>query len=530
MAGSFTINLSYRNPGTDALESNPLVIPPVTGDWLIAAPYKVGQKLPLSVVYPRPDGETLSTSIHRKASANWTYSMRVAIQGGEAPFKYEIVSGPVGATIVEEFTRTLDSTGLINHPVPTNYATVFWPSPSGTANWDIKVTDQSGDVVNAVWSTVVDEAAFVYVSTVGGNDSNPGTFASPKLTFANGIWKGSDSDSTYFGKIIAFKAGTYPVYGIANPSNCSINATDKPRSFVGIESGVVLDTSNGHFSVNVGEIAFVNMELSGSRTEGNNRIIDIQVKADNYLFWKVEFSNSTFGTVGGDNPACIFFADEPNNASYNIAVVDCILAPTAEMQLVVTFACDNVLVENNTLLDIDLPSSNGAKAIHIKDDTLNVTVRFNRLTGASADGMIVFSNQHSADSTIFAANQEACYNYINSTTFGPVFPWNSSAVGTAVNAENAHCYRNTVITTTPDAISAQRYNGGDQVLISGICYNADALVSSDTSPVGYSVVSPASVKILATDIDSSGKLNDATGKRTANLGLIGFEIASTGSV
>lgn len=51
MAGSITLNLSYRNPETDLLESNPIVIPPTPGGVLIAsANFADGNLTPASIL------------------------------------------------------------------------------------------------------------------------------------------------------------------------------------------------------------------------------------------------------------------------------------------------------------------------------------------------------------------------------------------------------------------------------------------------------------------------------------------------
>src|SRR6187431_3374183 len=87
--------------------------------WKIDSEHRVGQKLPLRLIYPRPDVETPVYALHRKASANWTYKTRICIQGGEAPFKYELISGPASATIAGEMNRTPDPvTGLVSHTLP----------------------------------------------------------------------------------------------------------------------------------------------------------------------------------------------------------------------------------------------------------------------------------------------------------------------------------------------------------------------------------------------------------------------------
>src|SRR5699024_8886854 len=141
-------------------------------------------------------------------------------------------------------------------------------------------------------------------------------------------WKNSDSDATFGNKIAVFKDGIYTVNGVNSNANAAINANIKPRSFFALGENVVFNTSQGHFYVNTGNIAFVGMEFRGSRNDGNNRIIQVSVKNDNYLFWNLKFSNQTFGIDGHDNPSCVMFYND-NSFLQNVAMVDCALLPTA---------------------------------------------------------------------------------------------------------------------------------------------------------------------------------------------------------
>jgi hypothetical protein len=497
--------------------------------WELAAGFRVGQKLPLNVIYPRPDGETASHAFHRKASANWQYQMRVCIQGGEAPFKYQIISGPVGATIVEEFDRTIDSvTGLTLHSIPEGYATVKWSNPSGTANWSVRVTDQSDAFVDVVWSTVVDETAFVYLDSASGNDANSGTFASPLATFRTGLWKGNHLDTTYANKIAVFKTGTYNVYQNLVNESVSVNINVKPCAYIGLPgNAVTLNTSQGHFYVNRGDVAFANLTFNGSRTDlDDNRIIQISTFDDNYLFWGLTFQNMTIGTVGTDNPACIMFVDNDGDPKNRIAVVDCVLGVGAAFELICTFSSNHVLVENCEGLNLTFPrvndNNNGDKPIHIKDDTRNVTVRFCRITGPAAVNAFQISNQQ--NTTNYAQNQEVCYCYAATTTDnfegGPV-QFNQAAV-LFNNAATTHCYRNTIV-SPQYMITAQKWNAGDSVLLSGNAYTGATAIGYGS---GWTATTPVNLKVVNGDLDATGKLTNST-KRIANLGKVGFEIAST---
>jgi len=492
------------------------------GSWQLAEEFRTGQKLPMRVIYPRPDNETISYALHRKASRNWAYQTRIAIQGGEAPFKYELITGPASASIGGEMTRTLDpDSSLVVHTLPDNYATVTWPEPTGNSDFLVKVTDQSGATVNVTWTVQTDESAFVVLDSANGDDNNIGTWASPLKTIATGLWKQSISDATFASKIAVFKKGTYPVYATVPNTNISLTENVKPRSFLAVDSDVIFDTRGGHFYVNSGDVAFVGIEFQGSRTDlPNNRIIQISTKNSNYLFWKLKFNNQTLGTVTGDNPSCIVFMDD-TVFSHNIAVVDNTLMPETELTLINTFSSDGVLIENNKANNIQFDESNQSPIILVKDDTKNVTVRFNHLTGFVPGGIITMSNQQSPE--MLALNQEVSFNYVKTSTVnwesGPIL-WNQNATSVS-NAANTHSYRNTIISPTY-AYSAASWLGGDDVKISGTAWIANNLVYHN----GYEEISPANVKFSEGDLDSDGTINNSNGKKETYLGKVGFEIAT----
>ena len=360
---------------------------------------------------------------------------------------------------------------------------------------------------------------------MNGNDANAGTWNSPLASIPKGLWKNSNTDATYANKIAVFKRGTYPVYSTIKNTSCSINPGVKPRSFLAVESDVIFDTSEGHFYVNTGDVAFVGIEFNGSRNDlENNRIIQVSVKESNYLFWNLKFSNQRYGTntVAHDNPACIVFMDS-NIYTHNIAIVDCELMPTSAMQLICTFSCDGILVENNKAINVNQALSNGSTFIHLKRDSKNVTVRFNVLSGIAPSGMIRMSNAQKEKMRAF--NQEVCYNYLESSIIeweAGLIIWNQNATVTS-NASNTHCYRNTII--CPNfAISTRSWNGGDDVKLSGNAYVATNLVFGN---VGYQEVAPANIKLLATDLNFDGTINNSAGKRILYAGKHGFEILSS---
>jgi hypothetical protein len=511
----------FANQGSPKWASNFSLGDRPSALWKLNTLYKVGQKLPMRLIYPRPDGETASTALHRKANSNWQYECRICVQGGEPPFKMAITSGPSGATLVGEFARSTDSaTGLTLHSFPVDYGVVKWPNPSGTANFTVRVTDQSDNFVDVSWSSVTDDSAFVVLDAVNGNDTNPGTFASPKQTFVAGLWKNSQSDSTFATKIAAFKAGSYPIYQGSVNVSAEITGGIKPLSYLGIESGVVFDTSQGHLYINSGDVSMRNITFDGSMytTQQNVRLIQVSPPCDNIHFSKLTFQNIGQGTVRDDNISCIMFVNNYPNFSHNVSFTECKVLPSTLVQFHALFSVDGILDENNEQLDANMPFANGSLTFAYKDDIRNLSSRFNRTTGPNATFHVPNQQQASGG----AINQELCYNFISTTTddfeHGAI-QWNLSSNPT--NAANAHCYRNTVV-SDGFAITVAKFYGGDNVSVSANLYTADTLLVGS----GGTLVAPVNVNTTRANINSIGQISNS-GVRIANLGKVGAEIAST---
>jgi len=90
--------------------------PPV-GEWTIPMGQRVGQKLALYPLYPRPDAETSPDAYHRRAHTQIRYRVVIGVQGGEWPFRYELVDAPAGAAFLQsELVRSTDAaTGGVLH-------------------------------------------------------------------------------------------------------------------------------------------------------------------------------------------------------------------------------------------------------------------------------------------------------------------------------------------------------------------------------------------------------------------------------
>ena len=498
----------------------------MVGSWQLAAPYKVGQKLPLNAIWPRPDNETDVNSYLRNAHPNIEYVQPICIQGGERPLRFTIIAAPGGTTISGEMSRTYDPvTGLVLHTRQKDFGVVRWTPTSGTQTFTIRVTDQSGATLDVTWTVTVDATKFVIVDAATAT-SGSGTWASPLKTWAD-LW-GNDANATFANKIAYFKAGTYTVHS-AGGLHCSINTNVKPLAYIGAETGgVIFNNTTGHFYANRGDVAFRNIAFTGCvTTEANVRIIQVSVKDRNYLFDNLTFSNNVVGTVANDNPACIIFMDN-DTYSYNIALINSTFDNTCTISAYDNFNCDGVLLENNVLTYSLAGGTNSTIGLHVKDDTRNVTVVFNTTIGVFPDGHIRMSNQQNR--LAGAYNQEVCYNVcidlsLSSAVFSPIV-WNQNATS-FINALNTHCYRNTIKAAAWTAITAVDWMTAGvnyYVKTTGNAYFAGSFVDGGA----YTPIGTASVSLTSAQINSlTGALTTVGNARATYLGTVGAEIAST---
>lgn len=482
---------------------------------------------------PRADSGV--DAYHLWATPDALYQARLCWTGGKAPFKITLVHSPVNAYIgssgkVSQFTESEDAVvpGLFTQTRESNINTITWQPTVDQIGQSFKFTaaveDVTGDTLVFSWYAMVDPTRFVIVDSVNGSDANPGTFASPLQSFevAHG----------HSNKIVLLKDGVYVVTGIASALD-DINNT--ARSFIGLGTNVVLNMNQAQFGVSSlsNDITFINVEFSGNINGSNNRIFNIGGIVRRPLWWRCRWSNVTVGSSGIDNPSCIFFANLGGSAAgvqlplasshSNITIAECSVDSSVRCQMVVTFASSGVLVEDcHAMYGVNV-YSNGSHFIHIKDQSCDVTIRFNSCEGITGDSAIQIGNQ----SAWHCHRTEVCYNLIKNTGEAAI-RWNvqntvagDPNVGQSIGATRQYCYRNTLIGTT-DLFQIPHWLGtSEPVNVSdNLCITpAVSIVTAS----GYVLLGDNTSK-AATVVKVNGKVDDAY--RSALVGRVGAEIAS----
>lgn len=450
---------------------------PTVGQWQIPEAFRVGQKLPLYGLHPRPDSETSSTAFHRVAHPDMPYRLPVAVQGGEWPFRYALLEGPDGMVFeASELERELTEEGWIAHRRTEGYGVLSWPQPTaGLHRVRVEVSDQSGASIELGWTVELAPGAFVFVDSVNGDDASDGSFAAPLRSFGPGLWRGDDADQSFAGRVAVFRAGRYEVQASMPNTSPILSRSAKPGALVGFpDEAVELDLSAGHFrtrGLGFNDYFIAHIDFTGSRSDlANNRLFNITNRAARITFWELSFDDTTLGTAKNDNPACIaFMGTGPYHE--NLAVLDSRLGPGAAAQLVVTFDSNHVLLEGNHVDGVSFEASNGANGLHAKDDTNNLSIRNNRIVGRFPSSGIAVSNQITLGS---AENQEICWNVVDFTGDMNVDAAVSlNKQSNTPDAENVFVYRNTVI--SPQRAFLFRGNGDMPIppLVEGNAYRGE---------------------------------------------------------
>lgn len=396
----------------------PLGDRPASTLWKVPKAQQYGSTFPFYARYPRPTGEVNSFSSHLWAHSQIDYELDLEAEFGCFPYKWTITSGPVGATIVSEYTRSTVG-GLTLHSRPANYGRLIWPGvKSGSANFVVECRDQLDNVITYTFTVTVDDTKFVFLDAAAANDSGDGSYASPKKTFP-AVWVAGFAQRT-----IVIKNGTYSASETGNTSSILFNNTTRPTAIInypGHTPSLNLlypfrdgGDNNSSDDLLMRGIRIVNATLV---PDGNNKMIHFARVQSRNTFQHLTFANVTKGTVGDDNPGCIVYFDA-GGRHYNISVSNCVLEASCTVQLVVFFRVDHFGASFNTADGVTLDSalSNGDVFINAKDGSNYVDFIGNYFNGTNASRTpIAFFNQ---SGSVGATYQRSSYNRIKNSAGG----------------------------------------------------------------------------------------------------------------
>lgn len=311
------MDLSLKlNPVSNKYQSNwnPF---PIRPEYLMSA-----EKMAMRLISPRPDGETQAHARQKWAHPNMPYEVCVAVQGGNWPFKYELLAAPAGATVGQYYNK--DEKGLINE-----YGNVLWtPSvSSGTFTFTVRITDSSipATTFDVTWNVTVDATKFVFIQD-GYAGTKVGTITQPLEDWSD--WYQNDvTDASHLGKIIVFRQGTYTLVGDTdngNP-NAFLNSSTKSGQLIGFPGEVAtLDCTSGKVQTNsaMHDIYVSHLRFINARNDvANAHYFYLTNKCDRSTFFKCHFDGMSYGTVGTDNTGPIFYTDLNDGVHHQYAAI-----------------------------------------------------------------------------------------------------------------------------------------------------------------------------------------------------------------
>lgn len=552
MANPVTINLPLHMIGNRVQGSYPAIN--LDNSWRTASAYTpTTAPFKMRMVTLRDDSG--DDAYHKHASQYWEYQAPIVFTGGRPPYRKTLVEAPAGATIgadsaIQTMTRTLDviGGGVYKFTLPISDSVIKWQPTSGqvgqTFKFTVLIEDTLGNgIVNTHYVTV-GESKFIYVDINAVDDSGAGTWAAPKKTF--------NAAHNNAGKICVYKtAGTYAVtFGGLNDSD------NRSRQHLAIVAGVNFDMSAEQFGTGTSsatDVTFKDITFTGCVTTNPNcKVFNLSGRIIRGLWWGCKWRNVTKGTNGGDNPACMFFAnlnnsvpdtvrDVPDTSCHsNIAVVGCDVDATVEVQLFVFFTARNIKAEKNTgVFPASVVLSNGNQWLNFKDSTSQVCAQFNVANGGvHYESLISFLNQRSW----FCYEQECSYNIVRvgstggtgigfNLKAGDTLPIGNVANGQRLAAEDMRVICNTVVcSTSKSPYSMYRWPlvAGMQPVIMesniGVTSAASIIDIGSSNNDGYTLIGQ-NPKLTFADVDANMSLTGSA--RSTWLGKAGAEIAST---
>jgi hypothetical protein len=428
----------------------------------------VQAKMPMKVVYPRPDTETQIHSRHRWAHPAMSYEIPIGVQGGAWPFKYEIVSGPNGATIGQNYGED-------------NYGVITWTptTSSGVESFTVKITDQQLNTVSATWNVTIDADQFIFVQD-GFTGTKLGTITQPLESWAD--WYMNDANnSIYANKIVVFRGGSYSIIGDPNQNgNIEINTGVKSPSIIGFPGELpVMDCSAAKIftrgGANVKDIFVADIRWEHSRQDVNNA----------HFFWATgDVTRSTWfrnyfydhgpGIKGTDNTTAVFVsstATHKNNILYKNNTHDNFHNTGSNGSYVDIYYSSYVLIESNIA-----KNSNNQYGFWPKATTSFVTVRANSAYENITNGGITVG--YGSESPEVAHDHEICWNRIRlptgSSSHSLLFAGSNQYIN---RTYHSYIYRNTFV----NGSSWVRFSGNEPFEVDSNVVISDHLDRWNTS-------------------------------------------------
>ena len=263
----------------------------------------------LQIIQPQPNLDTKNR--YYKAYPGLDYNVRLAVIGGEFPYRFELTTAPAGMTI--------DKRGEIN-----------WSNPVASGvpyNVTALVTDAVANTQSVSWTITVTTSGFRFIDAINGKSAaqgGTGTISNPWKSMID-MYEGNDYASktanSYAGEFVYWRNGTYPMEGYVEDNGWRIPFVNNYKPVVWLAypgETPVINMGNAYLAIYGGgsNTYFDGLDFN---VNGNTRGMGITIdsNANNVTFRRNKLHGITTGYTGG-NDALIFIARSTAGSNYSI--------------------------------------------------------------------------------------------------------------------------------------------------------------------------------------------------------------------
>ena len=388
-------------------------------------------KMTMRVVRPCVNSEAGLYNYDHNGFVGMQSNVRICVQGGSFPFRFEIIRGPQGATIS-------------NDPNARDYGVLkYTPTENGLIDVMVLIVDQDRTTRIAAWSINVNVDWVRFVSP-SGNDTNIGSYNQPwqTLTYATDQNTGGRALCLLDGTYTNLNSGASTATGGRFNSIFAYNRRQATVDCTNTSAGTVFSV-NGNNTIIQG-INFNNPPI----TAGNPRWFSVNGQSNNTHMHDCSFDvNGRIGIANDDNISCLFFSDlGQNNFRRNISQTACdfyrLDTRFNGWSSIDTYTIRYACIEKNCFYDQVAGGTSGGTLWIKAADNQFFSIRQNEFATPHAGNCLELSmSARVADGR--TGNFEVCYNYVVKTDEGALRVLRGS--GNGVATAPVWSYRNTFI-------------------------------------------------------------------------------------